>query len=91
MTEHFNDLGQPIGFPLPHWTARPRPPRSAMKGRYCIVEQVDPVRHAIDLHAAYLLDKEGRNWTYLPYGPFPRFEDFRYWLERAPLTIRSAT
>jgi RimJ/RimL family protein N-acetyltransferase len=82
MAEQRNDLGQPIGFPLPQWTARPRPPRSAMEGRYCIVEPIDPARHAVELHAAHLLDKEGRNWTYLPYGPFPRFEDFRDWLER---------
>ena len=83
MAEHFNELGQPIGFPLPHWTACPRPPRSAMEGRYCRVEPVDPARDAADLHAAYQLDKEGRNWTYLPYGPFVRVEDYRDWLERA--------
>jgi len=83
MDEHFNQLGQPIGFPLPNWTARPRPPRSAMEGRYCRVEPVDPARHAADLHAAYLVDKEGRNWTYLPHGPYARFEDYLRYLERA--------
>src|SRR5215469_15680144 len=83
MAEHVNHLGQPIGFPLPEWTARPRPPRAAMEGRFCIVEPADPGRHAADLHAAYLLDKEGRNWTYLPHGPFPRFEEYRAWFERA--------
>jgi RimJ/RimL family protein N-acetyltransferase len=83
MAEHVNHLGQPIGFPLPEWTARPRPPRSAMVGHFCTVEPADPARHAAELHAAYLLDKEGRNWTYLPYGPFPRFEDYRTWLEGA--------
>jgi RimJ/RimL family protein N-acetyltransferase len=85
MAEHVNHLGQPIGFPLPEWTARPRPPRTAMEGRYCTVEPVEPARHAAELHTAYLLDQEGRNWTYLPYGPFPRFEDYRAWLERACL------
>jgi RimJ/RimL family protein N-acetyltransferase len=82
MTEHCNDLGQPIGFPLPHWTARPRPPRNAIEGRFCTIAPIDHARHAAELHAAYLLDGEGRNWTYLPYGPFPRFEDFCSWLER---------
>ena len=85
MAEQVNHLGQPIGFPLPEWTARPRPPRTAMEGRYCTVEPADPSRHAAELHTAYLLDHEGRNWTYLPYGPFPRFEDYRAWLERACL------
>jgi RimJ/RimL family protein N-acetyltransferase len=82
MAEHFNELGQPIGFPLPQWTAPPRPPRSAMEGRFCIVEPVDPVRHAVDLHAANTLDRERRNWTYLPYGPFDRLEDYRRWVDR---------
>ena len=86
MAEHVNQLGQPIGFPLPQWTPRPRPPRSAMEGRFCNVEPIEPARHAADLHAAYLLDKEGRNWTYLPYGAFARFEEYRSWLERACLS-----
>jgi RimJ/RimL family protein N-acetyltransferase len=81
MAEHVNHLGQPIGFPLPEWTARPRPPRTAMEGRYCTVTPLDPTRHASDLHAAYLLDPEGRNWTYLPHGPFARFEEYRARLE----------
>ena len=82
MAEYFNELGQPIGFPLPQWKGRPRPPRSAMEGRYCIVEPIDPARHAAHLHAANSLDREGRNWTYLPYGPFDRLEDYRSWLDR---------
>jgi RimJ/RimL family protein N-acetyltransferase len=82
MTEHLNELGQPIGFPLPHWTARPRPPRNAMEGCFCVVEPVDPARHAADLYAANSLDRQGRNWTYLPYGPFGRPEDYRVWLDR---------
>ena len=85
MAEHVHHLGQPIGFPLPGWTARPRPPRTAMAGRFCTVEPLDPARHAADLHAAYLLDKEWRNWTYLPYGPFSRFEDYHAWLMQACL------
>jgi RimJ/RimL family protein N-acetyltransferase len=82
MAGHHNDLGLPIGFPLPDWTPRPKPPRTAMEGRFCSVELVDPARHAADLHAANSLDREGRNWTYLPYGPFPRLEDYRAWLDR---------
>ena len=92
MAEHVNHLGQPIGFPLPEWTARQRPPRTAMAGRFCVVEPADPSRHAADLHTAYLLDKEGRNWTYLPHGPFARFEDYRDgWSGTASATTRFAT
>ena len=62
----------------------------AMEGRFCTVEPIDPARHAAELHAAYLLDKEGRNWTYLPYGPFDRLEDYRDWLERGHARRRPA-
>ena len=56
-----------------------------MIGRSCRVEPLDPARHAADLHAAFRLDTEGRNWTYLPYGPFPRFDEYRDFLEPAAL------
>lgn len=76
-----NGLGQPIGFPLPGWTARERPPRTAMEGRFCRVEPLDPDRHAADLHAANREDAEGRFWTYLPYGPFESLAAYRAWVE----------
>jgi len=82
MTEQLNHLGQPIGRPLPAWQARPRPPRTAMDGRFCRVEPLDPSRHAADLLAANAEDRDGRNWTYLPYGPFARDDDYRQWMER---------
>ena len=80
MTNHVNHLGQPIGFPLPGWTARQRPPRTAMGGRLCRIEPIDVDRHSADLHAANLMDKEGRNWTYLAYGPYQRLADYREWM-----------
>jgi RimJ/RimL family protein N-acetyltransferase len=85
MTDHANQLGQPIGFPLPGWSARPRPPRTAMEGRLCRIEPIDVERHAADLHAANLEDKEGRNWTYLAYGPIARLEDYRDWMRKTCL------
>jgi RimJ/RimL family protein N-acetyltransferase len=81
--EHRNELGQPIGSPLPDWTPRPLPPRTAIKGRFCRVEPLDPVRHAAELFAAYGEDAEGGNWTYLPDGPFASFELYRDWLAAA--------
>ena len=79
MTDHRNPLGQPIGFPVPGWTPRPRPPRTAMEGTYCQVEPLDPSRHAAALHAANRQDAEDKIWTYLPYGPFDRLEDYGDW------------
>jgi len=82
MTQQLNHLGQPIGPPLPGWQARLRPPRTAMEGRFCRLEAIDPGRHAADLFAANADDRDGRNWTYLPYGPSARLEDYRRWMEQ---------
>jgi RimJ/RimL family protein N-acetyltransferase len=82
-TERVNELGQPIGFPLPGWTARPRPPATPMEDRYCRIERLDPARHAAALHQANLADRNRRNWTYLPYGPFADLEHYRAWAETA--------
>src|SRR5438105_4193316 len=81
-----NHLGQPISFPLPNWTTRPRPPRNAMQGRFCRVEPIDLERHAADLHAANLQESAGGNWTYLAYGPFERLEDYRDWMTKTCLS-----
>jgi RimJ/RimL family protein N-acetyltransferase len=81
MTTRENELGQPIGPAVPGWTARPRPPRAVMQGRYGRVEPLDPTRHALELHEANSLDREGRMWTYLFSGPFASFYDYRAWLD----------
>ena len=52
-----------------------------MAGNYCRVEPLSPDVHAADLYQAYIEDREHRIWTYLPYGPFHSFEDYRSWLE----------
>jgi RimJ/RimL family protein N-acetyltransferase len=80
-----NALGQPIGFDVPGWSARPRPPRTAMEGRYAAVEPIDADRHAADLFAANSEDEEGRMWTYMPYGPFTTLAEYRAWIEKACL------
>jgi RimJ/RimL family protein N-acetyltransferase len=77
-----NHLGQAIGFPVPNWTARPRPPHAPIRGRFTDIEMLSVEQHAADLHAANLLDSEGRNWTYLPYGPFSQLEDYQAWMRQ---------
>jgi len=81
MSAGYNELGQPIGFPLPGWKEPPRPPRTAMTGRYCRVEPIDPARHAEELFRANSLDPSGRNFTYLGAGPFATLAAYRQWLE----------
>jgi RimJ/RimL family protein N-acetyltransferase len=75
-----NHLGQVVGPPLPHWTARPHPPRTAMHGRLCRLELLDAALHARALHEAYAEDESGRNWTYLPYGPFGSAGAYAEWV-----------
>lgn len=80
MEPRLNDLGQPIGASLPNWQPPPNPPRVPIQGRYCRLEPLDPVHHAASLFAANSIDVTGSGWTYLPYGPFDSFEDYRDWL-----------
>ena len=76
MTEHTNHLGQPVGFPVEGWTARERPSRTPMTGRFCRVEPLDAGKHAAELYAANSEDRDGRMWTYLPWGPYDGFDDY---------------
>jgi RimJ/RimL family protein N-acetyltransferase len=85
MTSNSNELGQPVGPPLPGWKGVERPPRTAMAGRYCRVEPIDPARHAADLYRANALDSSRRNFTYLLSGPFDSFDAYRQWMESSCL------
>jgi RimJ/RimL family protein N-acetyltransferase len=53
-----------------------------MAGRFCRVETLDPARHGPELWASFEQDHDGRNWTYLPYGPFAGRTEFQGWLGR---------
>src|SRR6185312_5637884 len=67
--------------PLPDWQPAQRPPLRAMEGRLAIVEPLDADRHAEQLFAANAEDREGRNFTYYPYGPFAALDDYRAWVK----------
>ena len=71
---------QPIGFSIGDWTPPVRPPGEPMIGRYCRLERLDADRDGQSLFDAYALDSEGRNWTYLPQGPFENYAEFYIWL-----------
>ena len=86
MSGHANHLGQPIGFPVEGWCARQRPPLTPMEGRFCRLEALDAERHARDLYTAFSEDRNGRMWTYLPWGPFAAFDTF---LEATWARVRS--
>jgi RimJ/RimL family protein N-acetyltransferase len=59
-----NSFGQPIGEAVDGWTARERPPRTPMAGRYCRVEPLDAGLHADDLFEAWSETPDSRDWTY---------------------------
>ncbi|MDH4064384.1 MAG: GNAT family N-acetyltransferase, partial [Acidobacteriota bacterium] len=81
-----NELGQPVGEALPHWTPPPVPPRTPMEGRYCVVRPLVPA-DAPGLWKAFSLDREGRNWTYLAQGPYGQDEDFARWVSEASASV----
>jgi RimJ/RimL family protein N-acetyltransferase len=81
--QHLNDLRQPVGFPLSDWTPRALPPRTAMNGRFCTVEPLDPERHAAPLFVAYAYDRDGGMWTYLPRGPYATPAEYHSWADGA--------
>ncbi|MFK7740674.1 MAG: GNAT family N-acetyltransferase [Planctomycetota bacterium] len=75
-----NEMGQPVGFPLPNWRACKHPRDATIEGRLCRLEPIDSDRHVRDLFAAFRLDQEQRNWTYLPYGPFATESELHTWI-----------
>ena len=77
-----NAYGQPVGDPVEAWTARPRPPRTPMEGRYCRVEPLDLDRHVAQLHAANTASGDDRRWTYLSVEGFADVDGYRQWLRQ---------
>lgn len=80
MSNETNSLGQPIGLPVLGWSGRAVPSDDFREGRFCRLERLTPDRHARDLYEANSIDTEGACWTYLPYGPFTSFDEYRLWL-----------
>ena len=69
--------------PVPDWSARPRPERIVLEGRYCRLEPLDAERHAADLHAAYSQAPDGSDWTYLAHGPYADEASYREYARTA--------
>lgn len=75
-----NEHGQAIGLPVPDWRGAKPPEREAMQGTHCRLEPLAADRHAAALFRAYAADARGRNWTYLPYGPFSTLAEYQGFL-----------
>lgn len=79
-TQVENRHGQPIGAPLPEWSPPGFPEKQSIAGVYCVLEPLDADVHAKSLFDANAQDVDGKNWTYLPYGPYPVFEEYYQWM-----------
>ena len=68
---------------LSNWTARPRPTREPMEGRYVRLEPLDPAKHGDQLYAASsIVDADERfRWLFEP--PPENREAFQPWLEKS--------
>jgi RimJ/RimL family protein N-acetyltransferase len=73
-----NEHGQPVGDPVPSWTAPPAPGPVVLEGRWTRLEPLSTA-HTTDLCAATCGEGRDRLWTYLP-AEMPRsrtaFEEY---------------
>lgn len=72
-----NQLGQAEGDLIENWVARQKPDKFFLQGRYCFLEPIKIDQHARELFNVLAIDDQGEFWTYLPYGPFDSFDEFK--------------
>lgn len=66
----------PLGEVVPDWSARARPPRAVLQGRFVALEPLQADVHAAGLFAAFAGHDD--LWDYMPYGPFSA-ADYHAW------------
>ena len=79
MTPRTNELGQPVGDPVPGWSPRRRPEPGPFEGRYCTVVPLGP-QHAEELYGGCHGPAAEGLWTYLaglsgPFDDVPAFAE----------------
>ena len=57
------------------------PLKKKLVGNYTILEPLNVSKHSKDIYSEYLKDKKNIIWTYLPYGPFKTYLNFRNWMK----------
>lgn len=77
-----NDLGQPIGVPVPGFAGAQRPTLTTLEGRFCRLEKLQPAAHGEALYEALRADESGALWTYLSESPPADLQELMAWLER---------
>lgn len=62
----YNKYNQPVGENLADWTPALRPKAQTLTGRFCRLEALDVAKHSEELFEVYQIQKDDRDWTYLP-------------------------
>jgi RimJ/RimL family protein N-acetyltransferase/ribosomal protein S18 acetylase RimI-like enzyme len=68
---------------LTNWTARQRPGRTVLAGRWCRLEPLDAARHGDDLHAASSAPGAEERFRWLAEDPPAGRAVFQSWLDKA--------
>ena len=74
-------LGKKIKFKIPNV-----PSKKFLKGKFVILEPVNPSKHSKDLFKTFSLDKQGLLWKYMPDGPFKNLKqsEEKFGFDEAP-------
>ena len=67
--------------PKVHFKKAKLPTKKKLIGKYCFLEPINIQRHSKDLFNNFSKDKKNIIWTYLPYGPFKTYINFKKWLK----------
>ena len=76
-----NNLGQPIGAPVPEFSGARRPELVPLEGRFCRLEKLTGA-HSQALYEALRADETGGLWTYLSESPPADLGELKEWVER---------
>ena len=77
-----NDLGQPIGAPVPEFDGARRPELVPLQGRFCRLEKLEVGPHSESLYEALRADEPGALWTYLGESKPQNLGELSAWIER---------
>lgn len=83
-----NEFDQPIGEPVPNWTARPATEPLELVGSRVRLERLRP-DHATVLHGPIVLESAASTWTYSPYPDLTEPEAFEAYVASL-LSLRNA-
>ena len=76
-------LGKKIKFKIPNV-----PRKEFLKGKFVILEPVNPSKHGKDLFEIFSLDKKGLLWKYMPDGPFKNLKQLNHYLKNTDFFLR---